>query len=76
MSEESKSKKVLPGGLGCQGCGCFIILLLIIAAFAAGVVYHEEAETKLSEVMEEFSEEPLLPGEVQNKIDEIKDKVK
>ena len=70
MSEESKSNKIVPGGIGCQGCGCVVILLLIIGAFVAGVIYSKEAMSKVDEIQQQFS------GDVQDKVDEIKDKVK
>lgn len=69
MSEESKSNKIVPGGIGCQGCGCVVILLLIIGSFVAGVVYSEEAKSKCDEIRQRFS------GGVQDKVDAFKDKV-
>jgi len=69
MSEESKSNKVLPGGLGCQGCGCVVVLLLIIGSFVAGVIYNKEAKSKYDDVLHKFADD------VQEKVEVIKDKV-
>jgi len=69
MPEESKSNKVVPGGLGCQGCGCAVVLLFIIGSFVAGVVYNKEAKSKYDEVLHQFADG------VREKVDVIKDKV-
>ena len=69
MSTEKKADKVLPGGIGCQGCGCLMIIIAVVSAFIAGVVYHEETKEKLDELQERLS------GDVAEQVDNIKEKV-
>ena len=70
MPEENQAQKVIPGGIGCQGFGCVITILLIIGAFVLGVIFSEQSKEKYHETKDRFSDG------VKDKIDTIKDKVK
>lgn len=69
MSED-KAEKVVPGGTGCQGCGCLLVIIAVIAAFVAGVAYSEQAREKWEDVRGRFG------SDVEDKIETIKDTVK
>ena len=70
MSENKTANKIIPGGLGCQGCGCLIIIILIISAFIAGVIFSDDVKNEFEKNKHRIS------NDVETQIDSLKDKVK
>lgn len=69
MPEGKRVCSVMPSVVGSRGCGCLVILLLIMSAFVVGVVYSEEAKKRFNDLKQDFY------GDVSDKIETIKDKV-